>query len=194
MVGLGACVPGPSPAQFRALVATSVVGTVGAQNAVGTSVALTVTALVATSDPGPSPTAANGALVASATPTPMPTPFTLPTIAAKVKPAYACDISQRPFDETAYKPGDPFDIKWTITNTGSRTWTAGRNFKYSAGTLMTGTTSMELPEMKPNDKFSVGLDANAPIDKGRYVMTWVVEGRLCSTSVVIVSGRPGIDP
>jgi hypothetical protein len=198
VAGLVACSPGLSPAQVQALVETSVVGTVGAQNQMGTAVALTVSALA--------PAASAPAASAAASPPPLSlptataaaptvTPFTLPTSAAQSKkPTYACDISQRPFDETAYKPGDPFDIKWTITNTGTKTWAAGLDFKYSSGTLLTSSTSFTLPAMKPNDKFSVSVDANAPIEKGRYVMTWIVEGRICSTSVVIISGRPGIDP
>lgn len=122
------------------------------------------------------------------------TPFVPATAGPSKKLTMSCDISQRPFDETAYKPGDPFDIKWTITNTGTKTWNAGINFKYAAGTHLTGATSVELPRMEPNDRFSVSFDANAPREKGRYVMTWIVEGGLCNTSVVIISGRPGVDP
>lgn len=181
-----ACSPGFSPAQVQSLVQTAVAGTMESQSQMGTAVALTVSAMapLATATSSRTPT----------TPTAMSaTPFVLVPTAGK-KLVMACDISQRPSDETAYKPGDPFDIKWTVTNTGSKTMNAGMDFKYAGGTLLASRTSVELPEMKPNDTFSVSLDANAPLEKGRYVMTWIVEGGLCSTSVVIVSGRPGIDP
>jgi hypothetical protein len=193
-VGLAACAPGLSPDQVRTLVETSVVGTVGAQNQMGTAVALTVSAMApaATATASPSPAPAQSATAVTIIPT--VTPFSLPTTVAHAKPAWSCDINQRPFDETAYKPGDPFDIKWTITNTGSKTWVAGKDFKYASGTLLTSATFVQLPEMAPNAKFSVSFDANAPTEKGRYVMTWIVEGGLCNTSVVIISGRPGIDP
>lgn len=168
------------------MVQTAVVGTIESQNQMGTAVALTVSALapLATATSSPTPI----------TPTVMTaTPFVLVPTAGK-KLVMACDISQKPSDETAYKPGDPFDIKWTITNTGTKTMNAGMDFKYAGGTHLTTATSFELPEMQPNAKYSVSFDANAPLEKGRYVMTWIVEGGLCSTSVVIVSGRPGIDP
>jgi hypothetical protein len=183
---LEACSPGFSPAQVQSMVQTAVVGTIESQNQMGTAVALTVSALapLATATSSPTPI----------TPTVMTaTPFVLVPTAGK-KLVMACDISQKPSDETAYKPGDPFDIKWTITNTGTKTMNAGMDFKYAGGTHLTTATSFELPEMQPNAKYSVSFDANAPLEKGRYVMTWIVEGGLCSTSVVIVSGRPGIDP
>lgn len=183
---LAACAPGFSTAQVQSLVQTAVVGTMQSQSQMGTAVALTVSALapVATVTPSATPI----------TPTVMSaTPFVLVPTAAK-RVFMACDISQKPSDETAYKPGDPFDIKWTITNTGSKTMNAGMDFKYAGGTHLTTANSVELPEMQPNGRFSVSFDANAPLEKGRYVMTWIVEGGLCSTSVAIVSGRPGIDP
>jgi hypothetical protein len=196
---VAACGPAPAPSaeQILPLVQTSVALTVSAQNNVATSVSLTLTAVAPlsaatqTAIPVFVPT---GSAAAPVLATVTPYVFQPASGGAPQKPLWSCDILQKPFDETAYKPGDPFDIKWVITNTGSKTWAAGKDFKYSGGTHLTSATFVQLPEMRPNAKFSVSFDANAPVDKGRYVMTWIVEGGLCSTSVVIVSGRPGIDP
>jgi hypothetical protein len=194
VAAIGACAPGLSSDQVHNLIETSVVETVGSQNRMGTSVALTVSALAPTAVETASPTPTPMETATEMLPGPTATPFSAPITGGGGRPAYACDITQRPFDETAYKPGDPFDIKWTITNTGTKTWAAGTDFKFSSGTQLTAVGFVELPEMKPYDKFSVSLDANAPLTKGRYVMTWIVQDWLCSTSVVIISGRPGIDP
>ena len=93
---------------------------------------------------------------------------------------YACDIiRRRPFDNTYYRPGDTFDIKWTIVNTGTRNIRAGTDLKFTIGTQMTGVTRVELPEMKPGDQYEVIFDATAPTTEGHHVMTWAVEGPLC---------------
>ena len=44
---------------------------------------------------------------------------------------------------------------------------------------MTGVTRVELPEMKPGDRYEVIFDATAPSTEGHHVMTWVVEGPMC---------------
>jgi hypothetical protein len=194
---LGACAPGMTQDQIQALVQQSVAQTVAAQNSMGTAVAQTVEA------------------ISPSTPTSLPTlpVLNLPTLTplATVTPfkissgggggsggsgagaKYACDVWTRPFDNTEYKPGDPFDIKWVITNTGTATWEAGKDLEYYSGPLLTTATGVELPEMEPNDKYTFSADANAPLEKGFYVMTWKLEGGFCWPYVAIISGKPG-DP
>ena len=155
---LGACSSGLTPAQVQSMVQTGVVGTIEAQNQMGTSVALTVSALAPVATVTSSATPITPTVITA-------TPFILVPTAGK-KIFMACDISQRPSDETAYKPGDPFDIKWTITNTGTKTMNAGMDFKFASGTLLTSASSVELPEMEPHDTFSVSFDANVPSGKG----------------------------
>ena len=52
---------------------------------------------------------------------------------------YACDpdTGKKPRDNTVFRPGDPFDIKWTVINTGAKTWVAGKDFDYFSGPHMT---------------------------------------------------------
>ena len=185
---LAACVPAqPQPptqdsGQVANQIATSVALTVAAQNT-------HTEAARPTDAPPPTPT--------EVVP-PTPTLLVLPTVTAVVvvpptvasggggggggtiKKEYACDIiRRRPFDNTYFRPGDTFDIKWTIVNTGTKNIRAGTDLKFSIGTQMTGVTRVELPEMKPGDQYEVVFDAIAPTKEGHHVMTWAVEGPLC---------------
>jgi hypothetical protein len=185
---LAACTPAAPPTVDPNEVATSVALTVAAQN--------TQTAVARPTDtPIPPPTE-------TVPPSPVPviptaTPFVVvpPTVVVSggggggsvTKPDYACDIiRRRPFDNTFFRPGDPFDIKWTIVNTGTKTLRAGTDVKFSIGSQMTGVTRVELPEMKPGDQYEIILDAVAPATEGNHIMTWVVEGPLCYPYAAII--------
>ena len=163
-------------------------------NQVATSVALTVAAQNAqteaarpTDTPPPTPTEVFTPTLVVDLPTATPFVVVPPTVVSgggggvtTIKKEYACDIiRRRPFDNTYFKPGDTFDIKWTIVNTGTKNIRAGTDLKFSIGTQMTGVTRVELPEMEPGDQYEVIFDATAPTKEGHHVMTWVVEGPLC---------------
>jgi hypothetical protein len=100
--------------------------------------------------------------------------------------SYACDvIRQRPRDNAVFKPGDSFDVKWTIINTGTATWEAGYDLVYSSGPQMTGAIYFELPRMEPGDQWSIVMDAAAPMEKGHQVMAWKLQGGFCWPYVAI---------
>jgi hypothetical protein len=50
---------------------------------------------------------------------------------------------------------------------------------------MTTVTVIELPLLKPGEKYKVVLDAQSPKKEGLQVMTWVVEGKLCFPHIAI---------
>lgn len=177
------------------------------QNQISTAVAMTVEiqslqtqaaqASLPTFTPVPSPT-----LVLDFTPTPVvptATPFVIvpPTSSSSgsggggggsvSQSKYSCDpdTGKRPRDNAEYRPGDSFDVKWTIINTGTATWPAGTDLKYWSGPKMTSASLVQLPELKPGDKYSIVFDANAPAEKGFQVMTWNVGG-WCYPYVAIV--------
>jgi hypothetical protein len=192
---LAACAPTASaptqdPALVQQLIEQSVALTVAAQNAQTLEAQALIPAV--TNTPLPTQTEA-----ASAIPTATPFVIVPPTVAPVTgggggggvitKPDLACDvIHQRPFDDTTFKPGDTFDVKWTIVNTGTRTWQRGLDLKYLSGPIMTSTANIELPEMKPGDQFNIVLDATAPTDSGTQVMVWVLEGQICYPYVRII--------
>lgn len=195
---LVACAPAqvatPDPALVANLVETSVALTVSSQNLDTAEAAPQETATLV-------PTATE-VLVDTPTPIlPTATPFVIvpPTTApggggggvAPTSTGYSCDIiHQRPFDYTVYKPGDRFDIKWTILNTGTRTMRNGLDLKYNQGPKLTSVTRIELPELAPDDQFPLELDATAPDREGNYIMTFIVEGGLCYPYVAITVEKP----
>lgn len=189
---LAACAPAaatPNAVDLENQVATAVALTVASQN-------LETQQAIPPATNTPLPTATE---VVAASPTPLlptATPFVIvpPTTVAGgggggvtvSKPDYACDtIRRRPFDNTVFKPGDSFDIKWIIVNTGTKTMRAGLDLKFSAGTLLANTDRVELPELKPGAQYAVDFDAVAPEREGTYTMTFIVEGGLCYPATLI---------
>jgi len=196
---IGACLPTASAPQnaqaqntqsvedTQAEIATAVAQTIEAQNQIGTSVALTTEAqATATFTPTP-------LTIPTLTPFVIPTSTTRPSSGASTggsapaKYDYACEvINRRPYDGTEILHGQEFDIKWTIKNTGTKSWDAGMDVKYSSGPKMTSISIFEIPVvMKPNDTYDVVLDARAPDELGHQVMDWVVQGQLCWPYVVL---------
>lgn len=200
---LAACAPAApaptqDPAEVEQQIQEAVVLTVAAQNAQQTQAA----AALPTNTPLPTQTEAGEAtptpLIPTATPFVVVPPTTAPSTGGgggggggtTTKPEYSCDvIGQRPYDDTYFKPGDSFDVKWTIVNTGTKTWPAGKDLKYSNGPKMTASSVFELPEMKPGDQYSVNFDAVAPNEEGYQVMVWVLEGPVCYPYVRIIVER-----
>ena len=211
---LAACAPGEatiSPEEVAAQVATSVAQTMEAQGQIATAVALTVSAKeteaaealpTATQAAIPLPTMTLGLVTA--------TPLTLVTPATESSGSgsgssgggggggggsgttdYSCDpdLGKRPFDNSEYRPGDSFDIKFTIMNTGTETWPAGYDLVYYSGPFMAPAfpAVIELPKMEPGDKFAVGpYDAIAPDDEGFQVMTFKLQGGFCWPYIAII--------
>ena len=189
---LSACVPAAQPTvdpdEVANQVATSVALTVAAQN--------TQDALERPSDtptPLPTETLVPSPTLVPALPTATPFVVVPPTVASgggggvTTQQEYDCDIiRRRPFDNTFFRPGDEFDIRWTIVNTGTRNLRAGTDVKYSIGSQMVGVTFVELPEMKPGDQYEIVFDAVAPETEGNHIMTWVVEGQLCYPYTAII--------
>lgn len=138
------------------------------------------TLALATSTSTPIPPTSTPLPTATATIPPSVTPvtatLTLPvTLEATDLPEFACDmISNHPRDDTEFKKGDDFDIKWTIINTGSAKWKADTILTYQEGPQMTTKTKIILGEIKPGQKIEVSMDATAPNTSGRQVMLWAV--------------------
>lgn len=195
LVLLSACAPQPAaaptqdPALVQQLIEQSVQLTVAAQNLETAQAQAEFTAT-------PLPT--ETALPPTAVPAlPTATPFVVvpPTAAVSggggggstVKPEYACDvIHQRPADDTVYRPGEEFDVRWTIVNKGTKTWRAKSDLKYLTGPAMIPTATIELPEMDPNEQFDLLFDAKAPTELGEQIMVWSVEGANCFPYVRII--------
>lgn len=185
-----ACVPGqatPAATDIADQVATAVAATVSALQTA------TAAAVTPTHTPTPSLTPTSTPVLPTATPFVVTPPTSTGGGGSGggggggAAPTYSCDpdIQKRPRDNSEFHPGDDFDVKWTILNTGTATWPAGVDLTYFSGPQMTSITFFELPEMKPGDTFSVVMDANAPAQTGFQVMTWKVQGGYCYPYVAI---------
>jgi hypothetical protein len=194
---LAACAPAPvvtpNPVDIANQVATSVALTVASQN-LDTQQAAPVVTDTAVPTATPAIVDTPTAILPTATPFVIVPPTTVPGGGggtSNTKPDYACDIiHQRPFDYTIFKPGDRFDIKWTILNTGTKTMRAGLDLKYNSGTQMTSVTLLELPAIEPGGQYALQLDAVAPEREGTYIMTYIVEGGVCYPYVAIKVEKP----
>jgi len=148
-------------------------------NLVMTSVAQTVTAFptstpIPTDTPSATPTEITPTIQFTAIPT-----FVFPTSTPveTTRTDYVCDIiNQKPFDDTSFRPGDSFDIKWTIVNTGTQRWENETYLEYQSGPQMTEKTPIKLPRLKPGGQYDVVLDATAPSESGMQIMVWAVIG------------------
>lgn len=189
-----ATVPTTSPEEIESRVATSVAMTIEAQGQIATSVALTVAAQVT-----PTPSVPTG------TPSPVPPPPTVTPVLPSATPfttggsssggsgssgggttsyKFSCDIiRQRPIDGTEFKRTNTFDVSFAILNNGTATWDAGKDLVLLGNpekTLVNPPGTIELPEMKPGDVFTVGpFDAEAPDTPGKYVIDFKLEGGFC---------------
>lgn len=180
-----------------------------AANQVATIVALTISA-AGTQTQAAQPIATNTTLPTqtdSALPTETPlipsaTPFVLvpPTLTrvvsggggggVPVQPYQCTPVNNKPRDLTVFKKGNEFDIKWTIVNTGTKPIPAKHDIKYFSGTKLmkdpTDTFREFGTDLKPGDSMTIIIDAVAPAEKGKHVMTWVVEGNMCYPYIAIV--------
>lgn len=178
-------------------------------NQIATVVALTISA-AGTQTQAAQPIATNTTLPTqtdSALPTETPlipsaTPFVLvpPTLTrvvsggggggVPVQPYQCTPINNKPRDLTVFKKGNEFDIKWTIVNTGTKPIPAKHDIKYFSGTKLmkdpTDTFREFGADLKPGDSKTIVIDAVAPAEKGKHVMTWMVEGNMCYPYIAIV--------
>lgn len=201
IVLLTACLPQqqatPDPVEVANQVATSVALTISAAQAeteAAQPIATSTTLPTQTDSAPPSPTP----IVPTATPfVIIPPTLTLAPSSGgggggvpAPPPALDCTpINNRPRDNTVFRPGAEFDIRWTIKNTGTRVIPARLDVKYFSGPVMMKVptdTVRELPEIRPGDTAEIIIDAIAPVERGFHVMTWRVEGDLCYPYVAII--------
>jgi len=193
---LAACFPGQNTVDVQPLVNTAVAQTMEAERRIAESVAQTVAAQQVLATPSveftPTTTAlptATYEIITLITDTPLPPPEQ-PTSAPAppaVKQPYSCFVNTRsPANLEEIRAGAPFEIRWTVINTGTRTWNSGVDVKFESGVKMTNASRVEIPvKLAPNESYKISLNANAPGKKGVQRMTWVVEGNMCYAQVVI---------
>jgi len=105
--------------------------------------------------------------------------------------AYACSlVSQTPADWTVMGRRQYFDAKWTVKNTGTKTWTTnGIKFRYISGTKM--NTNGDYYRLHANvssgKKVTLVVDMNAPKPYGWYTAVWGLYNGASNFCVVSIS-------
>jgi hypothetical protein len=194
---LAACAPAQSADQIQSQVATSVAMTVQAQGQMANAVAGTLTAQVPMPTAISSPTLVPLNLPTQVTDLATVTPFVVVPSAGNeggggnnTAAAYACTWTEIKPKVNIFKPGDPIDVVWIITNTGTKAWPSKKDLDYVSGTKFSGFTGQELPALDSGDRVTVSFEGNAPTKPGFYGMQFKVEGGLCWPAINIEVGKP----
>jgi uncharacterized protein YraI len=91
---------------------------------------------------------------------------------------YACEVTVRVQDGTVFAPKADFDARWTIKNTGSKTWeTSHVDYLYRAGVEMQKRGKVfDLPKnVAKGETLDLIVDMIAPESTGPHGTTWVVK-------------------
>jgi hypothetical protein len=153
-------------------------------SATSTSVPVTPTAEIT-----PKPTK-----ILTSFPTTRPTGIVLynwPTITPMPK-GYQCGLAnQVPHSRQTYGPGADFDLKVTLQNTGTETWTIDEvDFRYLRGTKMQKKfDSVNISaDVNPRATTDITIDMLAPHETGNYTAVWALMHRdqfMCAVLVDI---------
>jgi hypothetical protein len=127
-------------------------------------------------------------LLPTSTPMPTATGFTLPTftptltftitpIPPTVTPTRTHDqaiwIKQSPVDGSILKPGQDFDMVWTIKNIGTNPWSAGYSYSYARGAKIQKQDSYSMNRVVGIDEtVDLVVDMVAPSEPGGYSTVW----------------------
>ncbi len=192
---ISACLPGQNEAEFESRVQTAIALTMQVNEQVARNVSNTLTALAPIASP--TPVATDTPAVTDTlepliidTDTPFP-PLIFPSdtpAPARTQPPYSCYISTlSPKSGLEVNPGDSFEIRWIVVNTGTARWNAGVDVKFAGGVNLTGPSRVEIPvPMNPGDQYKIVLTGKAPANGGLKYMSWKVDGPICYASVTIM--------
>lgn len=153
----------------------------------------------ATELPTQEPTATEIPATATALPLPTlvpPTATLIPTIAYPTwtpTPApYQCQITaQDPKIGAYFSPKPDFDARWTIKNTGTKTWEATEvdYFHLSGKEMYKADSRYDLKkDVKPGEEITIIVDMTGPSETGNYTETWALgtsSGNFCPMSITI---------
>jgi hypothetical protein len=90
-----------------------------------------------------------------------------------VAPDKAEWVSNVPADGTVLQPGQKFDIKWTVKNTGTTTWNTSYTVRYFSGNISTVKNTYNFrAETKPDGTAELIVEAVAPSTPGDYFTWW----------------------
>jgi hypothetical protein len=126
--------------------------------------------------------------------TPTPTRVFIPwtQTPTPTQAAFTCTVTGvSPNSGATLKVDQDFDGKWTVKNSGTKTWTAAvADFRYISGDKFQQSADIvDLgSNVAPNGSFTVTVDMKAPSSDGDYATTWGLfldDGSVCELSMNI---------
>jgi hypothetical protein len=100
--------------------------------------------------------------------------YVINTVAAPTKiPGPARLISQSPYDNTKFRPGESFDAKFTIQNNSPRVWNTSYYIRAVGGDMTPGQTPVMIGgnvDIGKTTTFTV--DYTAPGSAGKHTTNW----------------------
>lgn len=121
--------------------------------------------------------------------------FALQSLSSAWTSEYSCSlVAQTPADWTRMGRRQYFDAKWTLKNTGTRTWDRhGPDVKFMSSTggatMHTSGSFFDMPaDTGPGKKITILVDMTAPKNPGYYTENWaLVNGNraFCRFSITI---------
>lgn len=84
--------------------------------------------------------------------------------------AYVADVTIP--DGTIMAPGQSFEKKWKLQNTGSCTWSTSYQLAFASGDLMGGAPSFVKVPVSPGNQTDIAVSLTAPTAAGSYTGTW----------------------
>lgn len=100
-------------------------------------------------------------------------------------------VSRRPANNTTFDPQTDFDARWTVQNTGTRTWNRNNiDYIYYSGTKMHKKAGYDLTEnVEPGETVVIIVDMIAPKNDGDYTTTWTLRSgstEFCRLGLTII--------
>jgi hypothetical protein len=84
-------------------------------------------------------------------------------------------ISNSPTDGSVLQPGQKFEIKWVVKNSGTTTWTTDYTVRFFSGNIPTDKSLYNLrAETKPGGTVEIIVSATAPTAAGDYYTWWKI--------------------
>ena len=145
------------------------------EDAVATSVALTVAAVEASVQQQPTEVVILPTNTVSSLPTITPQVINTVSYVPTSTPIYnqAALTSEDPDDGEIFSPGEAFTKTWRIKNIGTSTWTTSYRMAFISGNSMSGTSSIYLTDsVAPGETIDVSVNLTAPSSAGTYTGTW----------------------
>ncbi len=125
-------------------------------------------------------------------PTPSRTPTSLTPTLPTPSENYACKVlSQKPVIGAVLAPRTDFDARWTVQNTGKKSWDGGStDYLYVSGDKFHKQDIYDLNKtVAPGQQVDIIVDMIAPKKPGTYTTTWnlrIGSNQFCTMQMVIV--------